>query len=161
MSRAPSENPTSVTGRRPCERACKVGKMNFTYTGETISSADSEDLTVEVVTDAEGKAGHLASGRSRHGHGEIRYDSGAHYVGGWVRGKRCGTGKFVFPNGAIYEGEFVKGKKEGKAKYSDPSGAIYEGQFVAGKREGFGKYTDPSGAVAYQGEWKDGQPANL
>ena len=61
----------------------------------------------------------------------------------------------------MYEGEFVKGKKEGKAKYSDPSGAIYEGSFVAGKREGYGKYTDPSGAVAYQGEWKDGQPANL
>ena len=32
---------------------------------------------------------------------------------------------------------------------------------MAGKREGYGKYTDPSGAVAYQGEWKDGQPANL
>ena len=82
------------------------------------------------------------------------------YDGQW-EDKEHGYGKFIFPNGAVYEGEFVKGKKEGKAKYSDPSGAIYEGSFVAGKREGYGKYTDPSGAVAYQGEWKDGQPANL
>lgn len=120
----------------------------------------------------------------RHGKGKFTYANGGVYTGGFASGKKegfgtyvdpagkvvyegewqdkeHGFGKFVFPNGAIYEGEFVKGKKEGKAKYSDPSGAIYEGSFVAGKREGYGKYTDPSGAVAYQGEWKDGQPANL
>ena len=120
----------------------------------------------------------------RHGKGKFTYANGGVYTGGFANGKKNGFGtyvdpagkvvyegewqdkehgfgKFVFPNGAVYEGEFVKGKKEGKAKYSDPSGAIYEGSFVAGKREGYGKYTDPSGAVAYQGEWKDGQPANL
>eukprot|EP00320_Phaeocystis_rex_P000214 CAMPEP_0119057708 /NCGR_PEP_ID=MMETSP1178-20130426/2102_1 /TAXON_ID=33656 /ORGANISM="unid sp, Strain CCMP2000" /LENGTH=1078 /DNA_ID=CAMNT_0007038565 /DNA_START=76 /DNA_END=3312 /DNA_ORIENTATION=- len=123
-------------------------------------------------------------GGVRDGKGKFTYANGGVYTGGFSQGKKNGFGtyvdpngklvyegnwedkehgfgKFVFPNGAVYEGEFVKGKKEGKAKYSDPSGAIYEGSFVAGKREGYGKYTDPSGAVAYQGEWKDGQPANL
>jgi len=120
----------------------------------------------------------------RHGKGKFVYANGGVYSGGFKNGKKMGLGtytdpqgklvyegqwedkehgegRFIFPNGAIYEGQFIKGKKEGKAKYSDPSGAIYEGTFVAGKREGYGKYTDPSGAVAYQGEWKDGQPANL
>ena len=120
----------------------------------------------------------------RHGKGKFTYANGGVYSGGFNHGKKHGDGtyhdptgklvykgqwqdkehghgRFVFPNGAVYDGQFVKGKKEGEAKYSDPSGAVYEGQFVAGKRQGFGKYTDPSGAVAYQGEWKDGQPANL
>ena len=90
------------TAALTCERACRVGIMNFTYTGETIASADAEDMTVEAVTDAEGLAGRLACGRSRHGQGEITYDSGAHYAGGWERGKRSGHGRMAFPHGDSY-----------------------------------------------------------
>ena len=80
------------------------------------------------------------------------------YEGQWEN-KEHGIGQFVFQRcclrGRLRPRQEVK---EEKAKYSDPSDATYQGSFVAGKREG---YTDPSGAVAYSGEWKDSQPADL
>ena len=53
------------------------------------------------------------------------------------------------------------GARHGRGEVIYSNGDTYAGEFVDGQREGYGKYTDPSGAVAYQGEWKDGQPANL
>ena len=36
------------TASLTCERACLVGLMNFTYTGETIASADADDLILDL-----------------------------------------------------------------------------------------------------------------
>ena len=118
-----------------------AGLGNFTYTGETIASADAEDTTTETVTQDEGVAGHLKSGRSRHGHGEIYYDSGAHYIGGWARGKRAGHGKFIFACGDVYEGEWLDGQYHGFGKYTSADSDEYEGEWRCDKMEGKGKLT--------------------
>ena len=62
------------TASLSCEQAMESGLGHFVYTGETIASRDADESTTESVTDAAGVAGRLESGRSRHGHGEIKYD---------------------------------------------------------------------------------------
>lgn len=171
------------TAELNCAHSLKAKLGSFRYTGETIAAADAEDTTTEMVTEAEGIGGHLKSGRSRHGHGEVRYDSGSHYVGQWSRGKRQGNGKFVFACGDVYDGEWLGGMYNGKGRYSSvdseghaleydgdwvrdkmeghgryiykSSGDVYEGSFVNGFREGFGKYKCANGDL-YLGEYDGG-----
>jgi len=162
------------------ERALKAGFGHFKYTGETIASREATDLTTETVTDALGVDSHLANGRSRHGKGQIEYESGSFYTGQWVRGKREGYGKFVFACGDVYDGQWLGGKYHGKGSYSSSdsdsyagewvgdkmqgmgtfthreTGDVYEGGFVNGLKEGVGKYTCASGEV-YEGEYRAGE----
>ena len=112
--------------------------------------------TTEKVTDAKGVGGHLASGRSRHGYGEIKYDSGAFYVGGWSRGKREGTGKFVFACGDVYEGQWKNGMYHGVGKYMSADSDEYEGEWVNDKMDGHGRYHYRNSGDVYEGDWIGG-----
>ena len=135
-----------------------AGMGKFTYTGETIAKADAEDTPRrETVTNDEGIAGHLASGRSRHGHGEIRYDTGSHYVGGWVRGKRSGTGKMEFACGDYYDGGWLEGMYHGQGKYASAGSDEYEGEWRADKMEGKGKITHRDTGDVWEGTFVDGK----
>ena len=126
------------------------------YTGDTIASKDASVTTTEKVADAKGVGGHLASGRSRHGQGEIKYDSGAFYVGGWSRGKREGTGKFVFACGDVYEGQWKNGMYHGVGKYTSADSDEYEGEWVNDKMEGHGRYHYRNSGDVYEGDWIGG-----
>ena len=134
-----------------------AGLGHFTYTGDTIASADAQDTTVMAVTNDEGVAGHLASGRSRHGQGQIRYDTGSHYVGGWVRGKRSGTGKMEFACGDCYEGGWFRGMYNGYGKYISSTSDEYEGEWRADKMEGRGKITHYETGDVWEGTFVDGK----
>ena len=155
------------TASLECSRALKADLAKFTYEGESIPS-DLPDLRLE--------------GRLRHGLGEIRYDCGNTYSGGWENDKRSGQGKYAFACGDIYEGQWKDGKYEGAGKYTSAaadgfayegqwkadamegfgkytsllSGDIFEGMFVGGVREGQGKETTANGEV-HEGEWKAGE----
>jgi len=142
----------SLTG----EQALESGLGNFMYTGDTIASKDAKLSTTERIAGAEGVGGHLASGRSRHGQGEIKYDSGAFYVGGWSRGKREGAGKFVFACGDVYEGQWKNGMFHGVGKYSSAESDEYEGEWVYDKMEGHGRYHYRASGDVYEGDWIGG-----
>jgi len=142
----------SLTGGQ----ALESGLGNFVYTGDTIASKDASVTTTEKVADAKGVGGHLASGRSRHGQGEIKYDSGAFYVGGWSRGKREGTGKFVFACGDVYEGQWKNGMYHGVGKYTSADSDEYEGEWVNDKMEGHGRYHYRNSGDVYEGDWIGG-----
>jgi len=146
-----------ITATASGQLSLAAGLGQFTYTGDTIASADADDTTVETVTNAEGVSGHLASGRSRHGHGEIRYDSGAHYVGAWVRGKRSGEGKFNFACGDSYEGGWLDGMFHGHGKYASTGSDEYEGEWRADKMEGHGKLTRRDTGEVWEGNFVDGK----
>lgn len=114
------------------EQALRAGVGNFFYTGESIGHGEPDDAKKEKVDKAVGgrritsipgaasltSMGQLASGRSRHGFGEIKYDSGSYYIGQWNRDRREGEGKYVFACGDTYEGEWKAGKYSGKGKYT-------------------------------------------
>ena len=42
----------------------------------------------------------------RHGFGALTYNSGAAYVGEYVKGLKEGNGSYTWPDGAKYEGEY-------------------------------------------------------
>jgi len=185
---------TDETGRRiqfftaslTCVHAKTAGLGKFVYTGETISEADNDmarcnDMKVEAVKQAPGDGGRLASGRVRHGHGEVKYESGSIYVGHWEHNKRFGNGKYTFASGDVYEGEWLAGMYHGHGKYASAdsdeyegqwqqdkmtghgvyryhaSGDIYEGEWIGGLTHGFGKYTVASTGEVYMGEYENGQ----
>ena len=75
----------------------------------------------------------LASGRSRHGHGEIHYDSGATYVGGWARGKRSGHGTMLYAGGDVYIGQWRRDMKHGRGTLRFAAGGVYQGAFRVGE----------------------------
>lgn len=142
------------------EQAYQVGFGKFTYTGETIASSTTEDVSTETVTDAAGERGHLVSGRSRHGRGEARYDTESHYNGMWSRGKREGYGEFVFACGDTYHGQWLAGKYHGKGRYtsvdSEGQALEYDGEWVRDKMEGQGRYIYKSSGDVYEGGFDNG-----
>lgn len=142
------------------EHAGLAGLDQFTYTGDTIASASGEDTTVEKVTDAKGSSSHLVSGRSRHGYGSIKYDTGSTYAGQWSRGKREGYGEFVFACGDVYKGQWSAGQYQGKGSYTSVDSAghalEYDGEWVRDKMEGHGKYIHKSTGDVYEGGFDNG-----
>jgi hypothetical protein len=129
----------SLTG----ERAIRAGLGNFRYSGETI--AHGEALTIQSKERVEGapggrlqgtSRGRLASGRVRHGYGEIKYDSGSAYVGEWENDTRVGTGKYFFACGDVYEGQWKNGMYHGVGKYTSADSDEYEGEWAYDKMEG-------------------------
>jgi len=159
------------------ERALNAGLGKFLYSGDTIAADDADDATPQQVFQILGEKSHLSNGRIRHGHGDITYDSGSHYVGQWKRDKREGTGKFIFACGDVYDGEWKDGHYHGTGAYTSPesdeytgewkddsfegtgrlmyrdTGDVYEGTFVGGKPHGVGMYTPAS----YQAEYVEGE----
>jgi len=133
-----------------CGRAKKAGLSNFTYTGDTAPApAGMEGLRLE--------------GRMRHGHGEIRYESGTMYTGQWVNDRRTGTGTFVLACGDTYVGQWLEGMYEGRGKYASAPGRlgnlefVYEGEWRADKPHGHGRYVYPASGEWYEGGWVDGK----
>eukprot|EP00325_Prymnesiales_sp_UTEX-LB-985_P010600 CAMPEP_0174758588 /NCGR_PEP_ID=MMETSP1094-20130205/107838_1 /TAXON_ID=156173 /ORGANISM="Chrysochromulina brevifilum, Strain UTEX LB 985" /LENGTH=657 /DNA_ID=CAMNT_0015964515 /DNA_START=16 /DNA_END=1990 /DNA_ORIENTATION=- len=147
----------SLTG----ERALQAGLGKFIYTGQTIASSEELLLTdtqleYEHAHEAVGEAGRLESGRVRHGHGEIRYDSGSVYVGHWEHDKRTGKGKFIFACGDVYEGEWLNNKYHGHGKYTSADSDEYEGQWQNDTMEGHGLYHYRVSGDVYEGDWTGG-----
>jgi len=181
------------------ERALKAGLGKFLYTGETIQRAEASEggavsgavgsggehggaqAKTQKVFQSPGERSRLSSGRVRHGHGEITYDSGSYYVGQWQLDTREGTGKFTFACGDVYDGEWKLGEYSGKGSYTSADsdeyvgdwagdkmhgvgrfvyrdlGDVYEGQFVDGVRHGVGTYTCQASGEVYEGEYAHGE----
>ena len=66
------------TATLTCDRAEKAGLSKFEYTGETIAATGRS-----LANDKKMRTLGGLPGRLRHGHGEIKYDSGNYYVGQW------------------------------------------------------------------------------
>jgi uncharacterized small protein (DUF1192 family) len=115
-----------------------------------------------------------------HGHGSLRWDDGAVYMGDWHEGVRqghgvwvsvegdvyqglwdddCiqGQGTFLWSDGRWYQGTFLKGQRHGKGWQSWPYGAHYQGDFCHDKRHGCGTYVYADGRK-YVGEYQDERP---
>jgi hypothetical protein len=59
------------------------------------------------------------------GEGEMRYNDGRKYKGGWRQGLMHGKGRFEWPNGKVYEGEYHDDVKMGEGKMTWTDGRIY------------------------------------
>jgi len=133
------------------------------YTGETIgSSGGASGGETESVIGAPGgrlqgtSRGRMTSGRMRHGYGEIKYDSGAIYIGQWEHDRRVGSGKYKFACGDIYEGEWKAGQYHGKGKYSSADSDQYDGQWEYDKMHGHGRYHYRESGDVYEGNFVNG-----
>lgn len=119
------------------------GLSESTYTGDTLP-------------DPYGRKGLTVPGRLRHGHGEIKYASGSHFVGQWAKDKRAGRGTYTYACGDTYEGEWLDGMYHGKGSYVGKGSDSYEGEWKCDQMDGFGKYTYSISGDTYEGEWRRG-----
>jgi hypothetical protein len=115
-----------------------------------------------------------------HGQGNLYWDNGDYYSGGFCHGRFHGRGKFTFhtkrqvysgefiqgeignfgrlsyPNGNCYEGEFKQATPHGNGKKVFKSGGYYSGQFERGMQHGYGFRLYPNG-TSFRGYWKNDQ----
>ena len=89
-------HPTSALLLTPADSHLCQGLSECTYTGDTIP-------------DPSNRQGLTVAGQLRHGHGEIKYKSGSHFVGQWINDKRSGQGVYTFACGDVYEGGKIGG----------------------------------------------------
>lgn len=132
------------TAKLTCAHQSKAELEKFTYDGES-EPTDTPNMRLP--------------GRMRHGHGEIKYDSGNHYVGGWVHDKREGVGKYTYACGDVFDGSWKAGMYDGQGKYSSPSGEgdEYEGEWQADLPHGHGRYLYRASGDVFEGEWREGK----
>ena len=110
----------------------KAGLSQSKYVGETIPYDGETTPNGQSVT---------VPGKLRHGHGEITYADGSHFVGQWENDVRSGTGTFKFACGDVYEGEWKNGMYHGKGKYTGFKSDSYEGEWAEDQPHGYGSYT--------------------
>jgi len=163
------------TSSLTCQRAQLGGFYEFTYEGGTIPS-DEERRPQPNPGGVAAKKSHRRRpemrpvawpcgvwqeglrlpGKHRHGHGEIRDESGNSYKGEWVNDKRSGVGTYTFACGDVYEGEWLGGKYHGKGKYTSADSDEYDGEWVEDKMSGHGKYRYRDSGDVYEGDWDGG-----
>eukprot|EP00475_Leptophrys_vorax_P029101 TRINITY_DN42478_c0_g2_i1.p1 TRINITY_DN42478_c0_g2~~TRINITY_DN42478_c0_g2_i1.p1 ORF type:complete len:302 (-),score=28.64 TRINITY_DN42478_c0_g2_i1:293-1198(-) len=91
----------------------------------------------------------------KHGHGVLRWASGASYKGDFQNGEVTGRGMFTFADASRYEGEFKDGMFCGEGELFHSDGRVLFGVFRNGCLDGHGCESFPNGDC-YVGEWKDG-----
>jgi len=122
----------------------KPGLSECTYTGDTIP-------------DPSNRQGLTVAGQLRHGHGEIKYKSGSHFVGQWINDKRSGRGVYTFACGDVYDGGFLDGEYHGPGKYTGKDSDCYDGEWKRDKMDGFGRYAYSISGDVYEGQWREGK----
>ena len=88
--------------------------------------------------------------------GEVTFDDGRRYRGGFSDGQFNGQGTETFRDGKKYVGEFKYGQRDGQGTETLPDGEKYVGEFKDGKRNGQGTATYSDGRE-YTGEWRNGK----
>ena len=111
----------------------------------------------DTIPDPSNRKGLTVPGQLRHGHGEITYASGSHFVGQWINDKRSGMGTYTYACGDVYEGEWLDGMYHGKGKYTGKDSDTYDGCWKCDRMEGHGRYFYSSSGDVYEGEWRDGK----
>ena len=79
------------------------------------------------------------------------------YTGALLNEKPDGFGEIVYDNGDCYKGGFRSGRFDGEGVYTSASGWRYEGGFAGGRMAGEGRYIYADGSVV-SGAWSDGIP---
>jgi hypothetical protein len=115
--------------------------------------APAHEYTEDTYTGETNEAGEM------HGQGIKYFADGGKYEGQYEAGKQHGQGIFYYTTGDKYEGQWEANKQHGQGIYYNADGGKYEGQYEANKVHGQGIYTRQDGMVAYDGLWKDNQPA--
>ena len=137
---------------------------------QIIKCSETETEVVVILRSMANKIGSYSkAGIASHSkQGNITYDNGAVYVGGFKVDKKhdqCsyeftsgdkkhGQGKYTFASGDVYEGGYKDDKIHGQGKYTFASGDVYEGGYEDDKIHGQGKYTFANGDV-YEGGYED------
>lgn len=96
------------------------------------------------------------------GTGQMVYDNGDIYDGGWKNGIFSGHGIMKYRNGDIYDGEWENGERNGEGEYTWKNGGVYIGKYKNGLREGYGEFIGWTGyretygwTGTYRGNSKD------
>ena len=137
----------------------KVGDQVLTITLKPVQETLKNKECSFELTDSYGASGVFTgvclNGKA-HGHGELNYVNGNHYIGQFKKNLRDGQGTFTFKNGSKYVGQYKDDKKTGYGTHTYANGDKYVGEFKDGKRDGHGTYTYASGSK-YVGQYKDGK----
>lgn len=130
--------------------------------GFTIKGAFKDGMMHGIITTQMPQTGTLRA-RAINGEiieGELTFNNGDKYTGGYKNGTFNGNGIFIKSNGEIYNGNFVNGKFDGKGSLKYSNGESYEGFFKNGKLDGKGIFRFNSGEF-YNGEYKEGKKSGL
>eukprot|EP00759_Apiculatamorpha_spiralis_P057027 PhF_6_TR8353/c1_g1_i3/m.13101/K19755/RSPH1; radial spoke head protein 1 len=123
---------------------------------KSVSFSRQEPLT--VISDMDGSVykGATRNRGDRHGKGTLFTATGDVYDGDW-KDDCFIRGNVKYASGATYIGDFLNGRKHGQGVLTDPDGAVYSGGFLCGERYGQGTQIFPNGD-SYIGEWVGNQP---
>lgn len=78
-------------------------------------------------------------GKQRHGKGNMKYDSGNYYEGGFFDNKfHCVKGTYRWADGDEYEGQWVSGERSGRGIFRNANGAVEYSLFKLGSNVGEG-----------------------
>ncbi len=97
-----------------------------------------------------------------HGHGTMKYRSGAVYTGDFKNNEKDGFGVLTFVAGNTYTGEWVAGKRcgHGILTYAEGSNFVsYEGGFKNDMKHGVGKSILPNGR-SFHATWEEDKKVN-
>jgi hypothetical protein len=112
-------------------------------------------LCVPVLWAYEQPESECVSGNCQSGQGQLQYEDGATYKGGFEEGRRSGQGVYTHPGGIRYEGAFENGFMHGEGVLTSKDGRVYRGRFEEGAFHGEGTYSWPDGAI-YEGTFYEG-----
>eukprot|EP00980_Cylindrotheca_fusiformis_P022194 scaffold9079_cov120-Cylindrotheca_fusiformis.AAC.9 len=90
----------------------------------------------------------------RHGFGEMIWDDGSRYVGGFFNGLRDGKGTLYLNDGSEYSGDWELNKMHGEGIRYFACKDVFVGRYNRGKRCGQGKMHFANGDL-FVGSWKD------